>query len=589
MRINEELEKALTRLEENSSDYTIGLLDVAYAFECAYKHINESILRDITDFNQGNGNIACKKVRYDSLNGKTIYSVTTNDSQESILNIEVSPLGDFSWVITSTDKEQAEEVIQEINRPNNTIMENLKMNADVSFFSQNRELVLSEKPYIALKMCNFMEGDKAVIVYKEEGKQDENNKINGGIKYIRVDQIEGYLKNIKVDERRIPVLAYAYLGRDYRQEVEYSKNIIERDLHPEYSDEQIERFKSEAYQNSVFETVLTVGTVGLLAGALGGGIGASILFSAGALGAVVGGGLPIAAAALIYKKQNKKINFAFNKEQKLEESIIDLYRSIREYANENIVSYEQDFTRRRNKKQKPVFKLAANLSASEIVRELKKTLTNDSSTQARFYNLSLAQIINSYDVDPVNNAEKIKSDAEFYGELIRLSEEVKEMDFVSQGEAARNSLSTIKRLINRGDNNLVIQILSNYDRLLSKTNFSTYEEKEKLETELQKTYLEVLVNGSYQEHGLSVETIAEIPASTRSELLNRISAFGRRLQNFSDSEKIRVGNLLQSNIQSNDLSEIKIIKTIKYITNNDMEFDLLGKVPKQKVKKQEIK
>lgn len=584
MRINDELEKALTRLEENSSDYTIGLLDVARAFECAYEHINSSILKDIIDFEQTSGNIVCKKVRYDSINGKTIYSVNGSETDENILNIEVSPLGDYSWVITSTDNEKAEDIIQEINRPNNSIMENLKMNADISFFSQNRELVLSDKPYIALKMSNFMEGDKAVIVYKEEGKQDEINKVNGGIKYIRVDQIEGYLKNIKVDERKIPVLAYAFLGRDYDQEVEYSKNMIERDLHPEYTDEQIEKFKSEAYQNSVFETVLCVGVAGLLVGAIGGGIGAGILFSAGGLGAIIGGGLPVAAAAVIYKKQNKKIDFALNKEQKTSESIVALYRSIREYANENIVTYEQEFTRRRTKKQKPIFKLAANLSASEIVRELKKTLINDDSTQAKFYNLALAQIINSYNIDPINNAEKIKSDSMFYGELIRFSDEVKEMNFVTNDEAARNSLSTIKRLIDCGDNNLVIQILSNYDRILSKTSMATYEEKNKIENELQKLYLEALVNGSYREHGLSVETIAEIPGATRNALLNRISAFGRRLQDFNNAEKIRVGNLIQSNIQSNDLSEIQLIKTIKYITNNNMEFDLLGKVPKQKVK-----
>ena len=172
----------------------------------------------------------------------------------------------------------------------------------------------------------------------------------------------------------------------------------------------------------------------------------------------------------------------------------------------------------------------------------------------------------------------------FYGELIRFSDEVKEMNFVSNGEAASNSLAIIKRLIDCGDNNLVIQILCNYDRVLSKANIDSYEEKNKLENDLKKLYLEALVNGSYQEHGLSVETIAEIPVSTRNALLNRISTFGRRLQDFNDTEKIRVGNLIHSNIQSNDLSEIQIIKTIKYITNNNMEYDLLGKVPKQKVK-----
>lgn len=583
MRINEGLEKALSRLEEENSDYTISLLDVANAFEGAYKLINGCILADITDFQDGYRNISCKKVRYDAVKGKTIYRLAKDDKGESLLDIEISNLGDISWVIKSATPEEADEIIQEINQPNNKIMENLKMNADISFFSQNRELVLSEKPYVALKMGNFVEGDKPVIVYKEANQENEINKVSGGIQYIRVDQIEGYLRNIKIDERKIPVLAYAYLGRNYWQEAEYSKNIYERDLHLEYEESKIEKLKSEAHHNQVVETSLVIGASGLFVGGIGGGIAGSLLLSAGALGAILGAGIPIAVAALVYKNEMKKINFALNRDEKISEAKSNLYKSLREYANENIVSYEQEFTRRRTKKQKKPISLDKNLSASEIIRELKKTLTNDGSIEAKIYNLALAQIVNSYNTEPSNNAEKIKRDAEIYTDLIKLSEDIKEMDSQPFVNNCTNVLTMISQRVEQGDNNLTIQILSNLDKALQSVSFADHEHRDRVENMLHKTYLEALVNGAYQKNGLSVETIAEIPHSTRNSLLRRLSSFAKRMQGF-DVDKTRFGNYLWSIVEANELSEIKLVKAANLVKEREMEFDLLGKVPTAKVK-----
>ena len=127
------------------------------------------------------------------------------------------------------------------------------MNADVSFFTENHELVFSEKPYLALKMGNFVEGDKAVLVYREEASENELNKKNTGLKYIRVDQIEGYLKNIKIDERRLPVLAYAYYGLDKTDVLKEEKYYINESTYPKLTPEKVEYYTDSKYLDKIFK------------------------------------------------------------------------------------------------------------------------------------------------------------------------------------------------------------------------------------------------------------------------------------------------------------------------------------------------
>lgn len=222
MRINENLEKKLLELEVSGKDNLLNILDVATALENVYGFINESMIKDEKDFDIVENDFRYVKERYDAINGKTIYNVKTVDSEDVLFNIEISNLGEISFAVIGANKEEIERLIDKVNEPSNNVLEMIKMNADISFFTENRELVLSTKPYIAIKMGNFVEGNKAVIVYKEEQREEDINKTNTGLKYLRVDQIEGYLKNIKVDERKVPVLAYAYLGRDFTDQLKYS-------------------------------------------------------------------------------------------------------------------------------------------------------------------------------------------------------------------------------------------------------------------------------------------------------------------------------------------------------------------------------
>jgi len=586
MRINEGLEKVLSRLEEENSDYAISLLDVATAFEEAYNLINGSILANITDFRDGYEEITCRKERYDAIKGKTIYSlnISFDEKEKTLLNVEVSNSGDISWVVQSSTQEQAERIIEEINQPNNSVMENLKMNADISFFSQNRELVLNEKPYVALKMGNFIEGDKPVLVYKEECASNEINKVNGGTRYIRIDQIEGYLKNIKVDERKIPTLAYAYLGTNRSQDIIITKNILERDLRLDMDEEKLQELKSPRYADSsadkVFFFAIGGGFFGAVLGAVG---GALILPSCWWLGIIAGAGLPVISSVIYCHNVNKNINFAHNRDAKIEEAKVSLYKTMRSYANDSIVEFEKEFTRKRSKSQKKKLNLGQNLSTSEIIRELKKTLSDENSLRAEVYNLALAQIVNAYKLKPSTESEKIKRDAEFYTDLIKLSEDIKDMDTQPIGKLWVNVLSIIKEKVDQGDNNLTIQILSNFDKMLSSTGLLSAGDKKTIKNTLEKTYLEALINGTYQKNGLSVETISEIPISTRSSLLERLSAFATRIQGLN-VDKFHAGSHLYNVVTANTLYEAKLLTAVNVIKEKELEFDLLGKVPTAKVK-----
>ena len=85
------------------------------------------------------------------------------------------------------------------------------------------------------------------------------------------------------------------------------------------------------------------------------------------------------------------------------------------------------------------------------------------------------------------------------------------------------------------------------------------------------------------ENGLSVETISEIPISTRSSLLERLSAFATRIQGLN-VDKFHAGSHLYNVVTANTLYEAKLLTAVNVIKEKELEFDLLGKVPTAKVK-----
>ena len=141
----DKLEKSLLQLEQEETANVVSLLDIAKAFEEVYKFINTSFIADEKEFKKVLNDIECTKERYDAIGGKTIYEVKRNldDVSSVTINIEVSNNGEISFETTSENKVEAERLIDEINSPDCELLELVRMNADVSFFTENHELVFS--------------------------------------------------------------------------------------------------------------------------------------------------------------------------------------------------------------------------------------------------------------------------------------------------------------------------------------------------------------------------------------------------------------------------------------------------------------
>ena len=584
MRINSDLEKALLDLEESSAENCVSLLDTIKAFEKAYKRINESFMKNekifsVYDSNEG---YTCKKTKYDPVLGKTIYNVyKTKDMQNvSILDIEVSNIGDVSFSLNDSNSKEAEALVEKLNEPSNKLMEKIKMNADISFFTENRELMLSKKPYLALKMGNFVEEDKAVLVYKEEGTSNQINKTNTGVQYIRVDQIEGYLKNIKVDERTIPALAYAFIGNDYERYFIDDLYKIERTTYPNMSKEKAEEYKSYRYQNALGKRTYILGVAGFFVGAIVGtaiGLETVLPFMPSLL---VGAGAPLTATGLMYANGLKKIKKASQKDKRLREAVVLSYGALKKYSNENIAQLEKQFTKKREKQNKK-FSLNKfeNVNVSELIHIMRQKLSQENPQKATFCNIALAQILNAYVDENTTKQEKIKNNSELYGELIELGNIISDLDNTPMIDVVDYTIDIVNRLIPKVDPNETIKILNVLeDARCNKTSLVHINHKVKWAGDIDKCYFEALLLSAAQEDGISVETVSSIDTYKKEALISKLKIFADKIY-YSDVPIKRDASIEISNeINGQSPQELKIIKTIKkiYITSN-LSYDLIGK------------
>ena len=586
MIINDKLEKSLLQLEQEETANVVSLLDIAKAFEEVYKFINTSFIADEKEFKKVLNDIECTKERYDAIGGKTIYEVKRNldDVSSVTINIEVSNNGEISFESTSENKVEAERLIDEINSPDCELLELVRMNADVSFFTENHELVFSEKPYLALKMGNFVEGDKAVLVYREEASENELNKKNTGLKYIRVDQIEGYLKNIKIDERRLPVLAYAYYGLDRTDVLKEEKYYINESTYPKLTPEKVEHYTDSKYIDNIFEATLSVG--------LGGGFGLSII--GGIVGAVtalpvlpcilVGAAVPIATGAIIFNRGSKNVDRATNKEELIRLARLKTYSVLKEVANENINYQEKEFIRKRAKLNRNILgiKKGEKINPIDTIRDVK-TFINDAETIRRpLYEVQLEQILNAYQQSTSQNRE-----SELVEELYQLTDEIQNGRTTTISDLIN---MTIKKVTSLSDKVNVNDTLKSFNSLNSAIDYIAYrnmainERKEIFKRELIRNSFEVMLQAKLNDEDTSIETLAIIEGITKSNMVNYLTDFSRRIKHFDDEKKSTVANSIHIVCLSQEPAEVKIYKSIDLIAKNDLSVDLLGKKIKSKTK-----
>ena len=89
---------------------------------------------------------------------------------------------------------------------------------------------------------------------------------------------------------------------------------------------------------------------------------------------------------------------------------------------------------------------------------------------------------------------------------------------------------------------------------------------------------------------LSVQTVASIPQNTKNRLVATLTDFSERIYALysSGNEKFEAASKICYNNQLVAEDEIKIVKAINLINENNLTYDLLGKkLPKNKVKVKE--
>ncbi len=587
MRINENLEKKLLELEVSGKDNLLNILDVATALENVYDFINESMIKDEKGFDIVENDFRYVKERYDAINGKTIYNVKTVDSEDVLFNIEISNLGEISFAVIGANKEEIERLIDKVNEPSNNVLEMIKMNADISFFTENRELVLSTKPYIAIKMGNFVEGNKAVIVYKEEQREEDINKTNTGLKYLRVDQIEGYLKNIKVDERKVPVLAYAYLGRDFTDQLKYNRYLLEESTYPKLTEEKVNYFTDSKYYDKLFDATLSFGLGGGFAlgfaGAIIGGVTALPFWPC----LLVGAGLPVASSVIVYRNRCKQIERSEQKEELVANAKLGTYSVIKKYANENISYKEAEFTRSRAKKNRKIIGLSVSdkVNNTEVIKSIKSSIDDVELLKRPFLNIMLMHIIDSYTKNDSQNKE-----TELYAELIKLNDEIDNIEETKFVDLVNTTLSTIQRT--KVDYNTT---LSSLDSLLSATDklaaqrSAVQSVKDKLTSDIVKAEAETMLETLDEGKILSVETVASLSSYNKFLLNDMLNKFGDRIGYFNDQAKKVSSSEIKIIDARDEPKEVKIIKMLNVISENKLISDLLGKDIKKSSKVKELK
>jgi len=593
MRISEELEQGLKQLEENGADNFISLLSVATAFEKTYEFINNSFISNEKKFNEiSDFGVWCRKDGYNEIEGKTLYSAgLINDMNNSTVKVTVSNLGDVSFEIITNNKQDAEETINKLNDPQISLMELVKMNADISFFTENRELVLSKQPYIALKLANFVEGDKAVLVIKEEITGTDKNKKEDGLRYIRVDQISEHLKNINIDERNIPILAYSYLGLNKSEELLVKKNIIQANTFPNLTEEKVNYYKSAEYSDKTTENITGTAIGGSMFGCIAGAAFGSLIFGLPVVGAIALVIIPISIAGGIYLNANKNINRSKEKENLIAKARLETYSLLKEYSNLNIKHYEKfnEIKKRRigiRNSTLEMFNPSKNNDNSNkekdvtsTVRNIKKII-NDLSDYSKkpFYKLMLTQMLNAY--SNLNDKESVET---LYMELGNLAVEIDDVIYGSYQELVEQTIETVIRLSDKVNVNATLDILNQLTEEVC--NMGAHKmgllKNSDNQKKITKAYLKVMLNSLYSNEGLSIETLACIPSDTKNNIVKHLRNFGNRLR-YSDSvikksAGIDLVNICDdSGIDGLQPSEMKVLKGMELIKKSNLAYDLLG-------------
>lgn len=561
--ISSELKEILKQVEEKNNN-GIDLLRVAKAFEDTYNCIKSSNLNEVSNFSEElDSKYRISKKGYNELNHKMVYDVKVKEDSSDLFSIEVKNNGNIRFQSTvSTPKNK--EVISLLNRPNCDILERLKMNSEVSIFSENCELVISKNPYLALKISDSLESDKAVLVWKRDNKYQN---IDAGIQdceYVRVEQIEPYLKNIKVDSQIIPYLTYAFFGSEEQREFLEDYAFEQYDsTYPKLSKTRIKSIQENHKAN--IEVTLALGFGGGLMGLIMGGLISSFALSIAPI--IIGVGTPIVTAIAMGIKIAVDYNHAQKKAEKVVIAQVNLYKKLKNYASHHIKEIvNSQPTLIEEEKEEPEME-----KPMDLARGIKFLIAKAPKDYADYYNIKLLQIINAYDNDIQDSTKTLN----LYDRLSNLSSEITNpKDNIY--ELITSTITFVNEL-NKEINLLMgLETLNKLSSIVYNLNYYKLKLKElnELETQLTNSYIETIMNSDIDL--ITEETLEIISEKDKQNILTNVTMF-------INQEDLPFTN------NNNKTLEGQIIASLSLIKANNMQDKLLNKKKFQNyIKKQLI-
>lgn len=576
MKITKELEESLLELEKQNIDNQIYLTEFSRALEETYNAINNCLLKEEKSFYYSKDALCrCEKKGYDASKGKTIYEVCTYSQSKKLFNIEVDNNGVIGFDI-ETPTEEITRIINILNQPSCGLLEKIRINAEVSFFTENREVILSEEPYLAIKIGNFTEGNESVLLFREQTEQNNINKTNLPIRYIRFDQINGYLSKIKIDERKIPFLAYAFLQKGCIDNFLMAEKLIMKQTYPNLTEEKIEKIQSR----NELDVKLSSGTAAIVTSifSIFGLAYTPVPFLANLAISI---GLPTITALGInhHDKVNRKR--ALNKPALLTEAKENLYVTMKKMANEKQIALEKKFSFERNQiksEENPIKQ--KNLDPKEIIDTLKKILYTPEKKEKIYFSV-LKQFENAYGlVDKSIVNQEMLEDENLYQELLQLSDDVYKLGKEAYNRIFDNAFNLFKRTIYHGEINKTIENLNLYTtEYISSKIILSDDEIDNMNNDLANLYLKAIFYSIEKNGDYSIGVIDRIPNPMKGTINKKIISYIEQHNSMCQNQIIFNNKF--------DARTTTLASLIDKIYENDLVYDLIGE--KVKVSESKIK
>ena len=333
------IKKVIERVEANSvSDEknSVNLLDVASSFVDLYHFIKTSSLQDISTYERKiNDKYTCLKEGYDEIEGKTTYRIE-NEKGEKVFGMALDNYGKFYYDFVPLNALEYATLSSSLFGGEDALIFDIRKNAAISFFNEDRALLISKEPHVSLKIKDFLYGTRCALVC-----EDGDNSF-----CVSIDNIKDLLSNVKIPRKSVPFLAYAFydstsLDND-KENIFAKKDRIMKKTYPALTKEEKERFLSKDYlEKNVQEILLGAVSASLLMGTFGYvlGIGSFPLL----LSMAVPGSIPLAIGGGILSKKVSNVYKAKRQDSKKEEANNELYNLLEDSARQGFLAKTNDY------------------------------------------------------------------------------------------------------------------------------------------------------------------------------------------------------------------------------------------------------